>query len=153
MAEERRQRPRPATVAGFLDQLPAVALLNRISIPMLADDGVIMFANPACQAMLGAGETTITGQPLNRFLHVPAAGASDSVAALREAAGQITTWQHAHDATVESGGLPTAADGRRGPDTARRFDRRHRMAVDHRARRTSLASMKCVGLQQDISHR
>jgi nitrogen-specific signal transduction histidine kinase len=104
MAEERRRRPRPTTVAGFLDQFPAVVLLNRISIPMLAvaDDGMIVFANPACQVMLGAGKTSINGQPLNRFLHVPAAGASDSVAALREAAGEITTWQHARDEIVKA---------------------------------------------------
>jgi nitrogen-specific signal transduction histidine kinase len=104
MAEERRRRPRPTTVAGFLDQLPAVVLLNRISMPMLAvaDDGMILFANPACQVMLGAGDTSINGQPLNRFLHVAAAGASDAVAALREAAGQVTTWQHTRDENVKA---------------------------------------------------
>jgi PAS domain S-box-containing protein len=104
MAEECRRRPAPAIVAGFLEQLPAVVLLNRISIPMLAvaDDGIIVFANPACQGMLGHAEDAVTGQPLNHFLHVTAISASDSVAALRDAAGQITAWQHARDEIVQA---------------------------------------------------
>jgi PAS domain S-box-containing protein len=104
MAEERRRRPRPTTIAGFLEQLPVVVLLNRISIPMRAvtDDGVIMFANPAFQEMLGCGEAAIIGRSLNHFLLPTVTPAAEAVTALRAAAGQITTWRRADDETVHA---------------------------------------------------
>jgi hypothetical protein len=39
---------------------------------------------------------------LNHFLHFAAATASDGVAALRAAAGRLTTWQGAHDQIVRA---------------------------------------------------
>lgn len=103
-AEERRRRQLPAAINGYLDLLPDVALLSRLGMPVLAvaRDGVIAFANPACQLMLGYPGVTITGRPLSHFLHVTAATASDGVATLRAAAGQLTTWQGAHDQIVRA---------------------------------------------------
>lgn len=100
---ERRRRPRPATITGYLEQLPAVVLLRRLPIPMLAvaDDGIIVFVNPACQVMLGNPGATITGQPLNHFLQVNATTAPDGVATLRDAAGEVTTWLGADDEIIE----------------------------------------------------
>jgi PAS domain-containing protein len=102
-AEERRRRPRLAAITGYLDQLPDVALLSRLQMPVLAvaRDGVIVFANPACQVMLGHPDVTITGRRLNDFL-LAAETASDGVATLRAAAGQLTTWQGAHDQIVRA---------------------------------------------------
>jgi PAS domain-containing protein len=101
--EERRHRPRPDTLTGYLGQLPDGVLLNRMPMPMLAvaNHGIIVFANPACQVMLGDPDTTITGRPLNHFLQVDVATASESVTALRQAAGKITTWQPAHEEIIK----------------------------------------------------
>jgi hypothetical protein len=95
--------PRP-TVTGYIALLPDVALLSRLQMPVLAvaRDGIIVFANPACQIMLGEPDVTVTGRPLNHFLPVAAATASDGVATLRAAAGQLTTWQGAHDQIVRA---------------------------------------------------
>jgi PAS domain-containing protein len=101
-AEERRRSPRLAAITGYLDQLPDVALLSRLQMPVLAvaRDGVIVFANPACQIMLGDPDVTIAGRRLNHFLL--AAETADGVAMLRAAAGQLTTWQGAHDQIVRA---------------------------------------------------
>lgn len=102
MTDDRRRRPSPATAIGHLEQLPALVLLNRLPIPMLAvsDDGCIVFANPACQDMLG--DTAVANHPLNNYLHTSVAGATDSVAQLRHAAGTITDWQHAGGGTIKA---------------------------------------------------
>jgi hypothetical protein len=45
---ERRRRPQPGTPEEYLHQLPALILLERLAIPMLATrlDGVVAYANP-----------------------------------------------------------------------------------------------------------
>ena len=95
--EERRRTSRPTTMIGYLEQLSANTLLQRLATPMLAvcDDGVILYANPACQAMLGPGDHALVGQPLNRFLDVGSnISPPQCVQILREAAGGVTTWRH-----------------------------------------------------------
>jgi PAS domain-containing protein len=96
---DERRASRPRTLTGYIDLLPDVAFLSRLQMPVLAvaNDGIIVFANPACQAMLGCPGATANGRPLNHFLQVDAAGATDVVATLRAAAGQITTWRRAND--------------------------------------------------------
>jgi nitrogen-specific signal transduction histidine kinase len=48
---------------GYLEQLSAHTLLQRLATPMLAvcDDGMILYANPACEAMLGHGDNALAG--------------------------------------------------------------------------------------------
>ncbi len=67
----RRRRPPPTTMAGYLDQLPARVLLDRLPTPAVAVglDGLIIYANPAYARLLGhAKATTLTGRPLNTLL-------------------------------------------------------------------------------------
>ena len=70
MCIERRRRPRPNTVVGYLDELSARVLLDRLTIPAIAidEDGIIAFANPACQTMLGYVDLSIVGRSLTEFL-------------------------------------------------------------------------------------
>ena len=52
---ERRRQPPPSTPHGHLHELPALILLDRLRIPMLATglDGVLIYTNPAFATMLG----------------------------------------------------------------------------------------------------
>lgn len=83
-------------MVGYLEELPALVLLDRLPIPMLAvsNDGVIAFANPACQAMLGYADTTLVGRALTEFLKVRLTTPAESVRVLRNAAGTTTDWAH-----------------------------------------------------------
>jgi PAS domain S-box-containing protein len=95
-----RRRPPPVTTLGYLDQLPARILLDRLPTPALAVglDGVLIYANPACARLLGYAETTtLTGQPLNTLL----AGQSHTaprkcLTLLRTPENSaVTLWRHA----------------------------------------------------------
>lgn len=90
---------------GYLEQLTAKVLLDRLPIPMLAvcNDGTILFANAACQALLGHGDSAVAGQPLNRFLAVGSrVGAAECARVLRAAGGAVTTWRHPRLGTVHT---------------------------------------------------
>jgi PAS domain S-box-containing protein len=105
VSKERRRTPRPGTMIGYLGQLTANTLLQRLATPMLAvcHDGIILYANPACEAMLGYGDNALAGQPLNRFLDVDSGiGPPACVQALRESAGSVTAWRHAELGTVHA---------------------------------------------------
>ena len=95
MREERRRAPRPSTMIGYLEQLTALTLLERLATPVLAvcDEGFVLYANPACEALLGHG--ALAGQPLNRLHHACSElTAAECVRVLREASGGVTTWHH-----------------------------------------------------------
>jgi hypothetical protein len=104
--ERRRRRP-PSTPEGYLHELPALVLLDRLPIPMLATglDGVVVYANPAFVTMLGhqSDTTALTGQPLPALL----AGRSatpppDCATALRAAGTSVIEWLHAEGFPVRS---------------------------------------------------
>jgi len=46
---ERRRKPAPSTPDGYLSELPALILLDRLPTPTLATglDGVVIYTNPA----------------------------------------------------------------------------------------------------------
>ena len=96
---ERRRQPPPSTPNGYLHALPALILLDRLPIPMLATglDGVLIYANPAFATMLGYPDsTTLTEQPLPALLvgH-SATPPRDCVTALRAAGTVVIDWLHA----------------------------------------------------------
>ncbi|MBV9319215.1 MAG: PAS domain-containing protein [Mycobacterium sp.] len=95
--EERRRMSAPTTMIGYLAQLSANTLLHRLPTPLLAvcDDGFILYANPACHAMLGTDDAALAGQPLNQFLDVGSSiSPPECVRVLREAAGDVIAWCH-----------------------------------------------------------
>lgn len=104
MTEDRRRAPRPATMIGYLQQLPALAVLQRLAIPILAvgDDGIILYTNPACAAMLGHSDNALAGRPLNQLLRTGPRTPAQSVQALRTAAGTVTAWSHSENGTVKA---------------------------------------------------
>lgn len=85
-----------------------MTLLERLATPMLAvcDEGIILYANPACEAMLGHG--ALAGQPLN-LVHCagPRITPAECVRILRKASGGVTTWCHPELGTLYTVVSPT----------------------------------------------
>lgn len=101
--EERRRAARPDTPLGYLQQLPAVVLLQRIQMPIIAvdSDSIIIYANPACTAMLGYGGGGLTGLPLSRLMITDPTSPPLSANTLRALGGTITTWRHLDDGVIK----------------------------------------------------
>jgi PAS domain-containing protein len=102
-----RRRTSPSTPEGYLQELPALVLLDRLAIPMLAVrlEGVIVYANPALAIMLGHQPDTIAliGQPLSALLDGHSATTPRAcVTALRGAGTLVVDWLHAEGFPVRS---------------------------------------------------
>jgi PAS domain-containing protein len=103
---ERRRRQPSSTPVGYLRQLPALILLDRLPTPMLAVglDGMLAYANPACARLLGHTDTAaLTGRSLPALLaghaHTPA---HDCITALRAPGGAVIDWCHARGYPVRT---------------------------------------------------
>ena len=108
--EDRRRAPRPDTPQGYLQQLPALVLLQRLASPVIAldQDGTVVYANPACLSMLGYGESGLDGTPLHRLLVAETRRPRVSaVEALRAAVGATTVWRHRPEGVVRVAVLGT----------------------------------------------
>jgi PAS domain-containing protein len=106
-SSERRRRPSPSSPEEYLRALPALTLLDRLPIPMLATrlDGVVVYTNPAFATMLGHHPDTVmlTGQQLPALLAGHAATPPpDCVTALRAASDVIVDWLHVEGFPVPS---------------------------------------------------
>ena len=104
---ERRRRPSPSSAEEYLRALPALVLLDRLPVPMLATglDGVVVYTNPAFATMLGHHPDTVmlTGQQLPALLAGHSATPPrDCVTALRAASNVIVDWLHAEGFPVRS---------------------------------------------------
>jgi len=104
---ERRRRPSPGRPEEYLRALPALILLDRLPIPMLATglDGLVVYTNPAFATMLGHHPDTVmlTGQQLPALLAGHATTPPrDCVTALRAASNVIVDWLHVEGFPVRS---------------------------------------------------
>ena len=96
MNERRKSQP-PIDTEGYLRQLPAIALLDRLpqAIMGLGPLGDVTYANPACAEMFGYLEArAVTRRPLSRLLHghetrLP----TDSLDILRTTTS-VVNWNH-----------------------------------------------------------
>ena len=103
---ERRQRPRPATHIEYLQQLPALTLLNRLTTPMIAvgPDGILIYVNSAGVKMLGHPDTsTLIGQPLPALLVGHAHETPDNCLRILRAAGNaFVEWYDADGLVIRT---------------------------------------------------
>jgi PAS domain-containing protein len=104
---ERRRRTSPRSPEEYLRALPALTLLDRLPIPMLATglDGLVVYTNPAFATMLGHHPDTVmlTGQQLPALLAGHAATPPrDCVTALSAASNVIVDWLHVEGFPVRS---------------------------------------------------
>ncbi|TSE01447.1 PAS domain-containing protein [Skermania sp. ID1734] len=100
--EERRKSPG----AGPLDQLmqlPTAIFLARLPIPTIAVylDGRIIFANPACEGMLGSPADDLTASNATDLLADDTDGRSP-YEILRNSAGQVIALRHSDGSTVRA---------------------------------------------------
>lgn len=98
--ERRRPRKADQSPAGILSEMPALVILERMPIPVLAiaPDGAILFANPAFAAMLGHTQETIRELGFHRiFQNLP----SDEpvVDVMRDYADELVELAH-HDGYI-----------------------------------------------------
>jgi hypothetical protein len=102
---EDHRRPPLDTPDGDLQLLPALTLLDRLAVPMLAVrlDGVVVYTNVAFATMLGHQADTISliGQRLPELLAGHSATPPrDCVTALRAAGTMVVDWLHAEGLPV-----------------------------------------------------
>ena len=102
-AADRRYRAHPVSPLATLTQLPALVVLGRLPVPVLAIDreGTIIFANEAFTRMLGHTTETVTAMKFDQIFSSMAATPSP-VSAVHAHAEQIVTLRHADGFTVRA---------------------------------------------------
>jgi len=82
---------------GYLERLPALVLLHRVPVPVLALDGegVVVHANAAFEKMLGYPDGALADRSITEFLDPESvASGPDAVARLQECAGTVIDLRH-----------------------------------------------------------
>lgn len=108
--QERRRRRQPTDLTGYLTQLPALVLLDRLPIAVIGVGpvGDIVYANPACAELLGY----IDGQTMTR-LHLPDLLAGEPVLtpadciAVLQTTDNIVHWNHSQHYLIRTKVSPT----------------------------------------------
>ena len=103
--EERRKQQSPTDAEGYLRQLPALALLDRLPTAMIGVGlrGDIAYANPACAEMLGyldAGMVTRLDLPMLLSGH-NALDAAECLDTLRTT-NAVVRWNHHQGYTIRT---------------------------------------------------
>lgn len=103
---ERRSGEHPTSTDGYLTQLPALVLLDRMLMPVIAvsGHGELAYANPAFATMMGHSDTAaLTGRFLPELM-VGREGqpAQASAEALGAARGTLVEWRHAEGYVVST---------------------------------------------------
>ena len=102
-AADRRYRAHPLSPLATLTHLPALVVLGRLPVSVLAIDreGTIIFANEAFTRMLGHTTETVTAMKFDQIFSGMAATPSP-VSAVHAHAEQIVTLRHADGFTVRA---------------------------------------------------
>ncbi|MCP9275832.1 PAS domain-containing protein [Mycolicibacterium arenosum] len=102
---DRRQTAAPTDLIDYLHELPALKLLDRLPIAMLAValHGDIIYANQACADMLGYIDgATVARQPLPELLtDFGVAAPAECVERLRTKSASIS-WNHTENYAVQT---------------------------------------------------
>lgn len=97
---ERRQRHIPLTRVGYIEQLPAITVLDRLPIAVIGVglcDGAVIYTNPAAADLLGYPSVpSLNAQSLSSLMTARSiTRPGDCVTELNSAHGVITEWNHA----------------------------------------------------------
>ena len=97
---ERRCQPAPPNRIGYIEQLPARTVLDRLPMPIVAvglDDGAVLYANPAAADLLGYPDApSLNAHSLSTLMvEHPDIPPRDCVATLHKAHGSVVEWNHA----------------------------------------------------------
>ncbi|ELB88977.1 hypothetical protein Rwratislav_31860 [Rhodococcus wratislaviensis IFP 2016] len=98
-----RRRADPDTALGYLEGLPALVLLERLPVPVLAvdRDGHIVHVNRAFEAMMGYPHDALSGRSI-RDLLPPASPPRPVAEDLQQSAGTIVTLTHRDGSAVRA---------------------------------------------------
>lgn len=98
-----RRRAGPDTALGFLEGLPALVLLERLPVPVLAldRDGLVVHVNRAFEDMLGYPHDALSGRSIHDLVPVspPRPAAAEG---LRQSAGKVVTLTHRDGSAVRA---------------------------------------------------
>ncbi|MFH5208731.1 PAS domain S-box protein [Antrihabitans spumae] len=99
-----RRGPHPDTPQGYLAQLPALVLLDRLPVPLLAVsyDGVIVHANPAFEEMLGYETTVLHDQPIETVMETADAPRTATSSLMCGHRGRVITLRHVDGSAVRA---------------------------------------------------
>jgi PAS domain-containing protein len=103
--ERRRRRQSGQSPVEILEQLPALVVLQRLPVPVLASDhnGAILFANSAFADMVGRPLTALQSLTFDQLLEAPAPAEGPSAATVMHAqAGRLVNLTHADGSTVRA---------------------------------------------------
>jgi PAS domain S-box-containing protein len=101
-----RRRPRQADQSSMatLKQLPALVVLERLPVPVLAidRDGTVLFANAIFAAMLGHTPESLQSLRFHEILRTLPPDGSCTVSVIRTHAGQLVDFVHRDGSTVRA---------------------------------------------------
>lgn len=86
-----------------LEQLPALVVLERIPIPVLAiaNDGALVFANSAFSEMVGRVREDVVSMKFDEIFHVPL-NEESAVSVVQSLANEIVELAHADGSSVRA---------------------------------------------------
>lgn len=101
--ERRRDRQAAQSPISLLKELPALVVLERIPVPVvaIADDGAILFANQAFAEMLGYAQETVASLKFEQIFHTLPVDES-AVSAVRAHGDLIVELLHMDGSTVRA---------------------------------------------------
>src|SRR5947209_15886261 len=103
LVERRRNGQASLSPMATLKQLPALVVLERIPIPVLAiaNDGALVFANSAFSEMLGRPRDDVVAMMFDEIFHLPLAAGS-AVSVVQSLANEVVELAHQDGSSVRA---------------------------------------------------
>jgi PAS domain S-box-containing protein len=103
LVERRRNGQASLSPAATLKQLPALVVLERIPIPVLAiaNDGALVFANSAFSDMVGRARDDVIAMTFDEIFHLPLTTGS-AVSVVQSLANEVVELSHQDGSSVRA---------------------------------------------------
>jgi PAS domain S-box-containing protein len=103
VVERRRNVQASLSPMDTLQQLPALVVLERIPIPVLAiaTDGALVFANSAFSEMVGRAREDVVSMRFDEIFHVPL-NEESAVSVVQSLANEVVEWAHGDGSSVRA---------------------------------------------------
>lgn len=103
LVERRRNGQASLSPAATLKQLPALVVLERIPIPVLAiaNDGALVFANSAFSDMVGRARDDVIAMTFDEIFHLPLTTES-AVSVVQSLANEVVELSHQDGSSVRA---------------------------------------------------
>jgi PAS domain S-box-containing protein len=103
LVERRRTGQATLSPTATLKQLPALVVLERIPIPVLAiaNDGTLVFANSAFSDMVGRARDDVIAMTFDEIFHLPLT-AESAVSVVQSLANEVVELSHQDGSSVRA---------------------------------------------------